>query len=293
VQLAVQDQLNGKMYLPLQQAMERKIVIVHETSNVNELAIENVSRTEEVFVQAGDIVKGGQQDRVLAVDMIMPARSGKMQIDAFCVEHDRWHRRGAEPSEQFSASSKMVASKDLKLATKQEASQARVWREVGVAQEKLSARVAGDAQSEDSPSSLQLTMENTAVSRLADEYVRNLLAIVEEKSDVVGFAFAINGKINSADLYGSNSLFLKLWPKLLNTAAIEAVSERQTNETITPVSAEMINAFLVDAESGQESPRDVTERTQMIKRQSVKSLFFETRDSELNAVWIHRNYLAN
>lgn len=62
-------------YTPLQDAMERKIVTVHETGTVNELAIENGSATEDVFVQAGDIVKGGRQDRVLSVDMVLPAKS--------------------------------------------------------------------------------------------------------------------------------------------------------------------------------------------------------------------------
>ncbi len=74
------DQPNSKLFVPLQEAMESKLVIVDETSEVNELAIENVSKTDEAIVQAGDIVKGGQQDRVLAVDLIMPARSGKMPI---------------------------------------------------------------------------------------------------------------------------------------------------------------------------------------------------------------------
>src|SRR5467141_3814558 len=60
-------QPNPKPFVPLQETMERKAVIVHETSKVNELSIENVSQTEEVLVQAGDIVKGGQQDRILAV----------------------------------------------------------------------------------------------------------------------------------------------------------------------------------------------------------------------------------
>ena len=35
-----------------------------------ELSIENVS-SEEVYVQSGDIVKGGQQDRMMAVDLIL------------------------------------------------------------------------------------------------------------------------------------------------------------------------------------------------------------------------------
>ena len=80
------DHLDAKPFMPLQEAMERNAVIVHETSEVNELSIENVSQSEEVLVQAGDIVKGGRQDRVLAVDLIMPAGSGKMPIAAFCVE---------------------------------------------------------------------------------------------------------------------------------------------------------------------------------------------------------------
>src|SRR5215217_9776340 len=42
------DQPGAPMFTPLQEAMERNLVIVHETSDVNELAIENVSGLEEV-----------------------------------------------------------------------------------------------------------------------------------------------------------------------------------------------------------------------------------------------------
>ncbi len=56
-----EDRIKNKDFLTLQEALKKKKVVVHETQQVNELAIENVSKTEEVFVQAGDIVKGGQQ----------------------------------------------------------------------------------------------------------------------------------------------------------------------------------------------------------------------------------------
>src|SRR5262249_42685987 len=84
-----ENQKAGKSPLTLQEAMAEKKVIVHETGNVNELSIENVS-DEEVYVQSGDIVKGGRQDRVLAMDLIVPPKSGKMPIESFCVEHGRW-----------------------------------------------------------------------------------------------------------------------------------------------------------------------------------------------------------
>ena len=54
----------GHQLLTLQEAMEQKKVIVHETSAVNELSIENVSADVDVFVQSGDIVRGGKQDRL-------------------------------------------------------------------------------------------------------------------------------------------------------------------------------------------------------------------------------------
>jgi hypothetical protein len=54
------DTLKGD-YLTLQEAMRDKKVIVHETENVNELAVENVS-DKAVYIQSGEIVKGGKQD---------------------------------------------------------------------------------------------------------------------------------------------------------------------------------------------------------------------------------------
>jgi hypothetical protein len=286
------DQPNGKPFVPLQEAMERKIVIVHETSDVNELSIENVSQNEEVLIQAGDIVKGGQQDRVLAVDLIMPARSGKIPIAAFCVEQGRWQQRGQERADHFNSSPNMAVTRDLKLAVRQDNSQSRVWQQVGEDQKTLSRGVASDVTSEVSRSSLQLALENERVRESTDAYVAKLSSIVEGKSDVIGYAFAINGKINGADLYYSNSLFKKFWPKLLKTTAIEAVAARPLNETSVTVPADAMKVFFRSLEHGEESTNEPTGRTHMIKRESDQGFFFETRDLAQNGSWIHRSYLA-
>src|SRR5205814_5729749 len=81
--------------LTLQEAMDQKKVVVYETGKVNELSIENTS-SQDVYVQSGDIVKGGRQDRVLSTDLVLPPHSGKLSIAAFCVEHGRWTKRGNE-----------------------------------------------------------------------------------------------------------------------------------------------------------------------------------------------------
>ena len=283
--------LPGKTPLTLSEAMERGMVKVHETSDVNELEIENVSSSDEVYVQAGDIVKGGKQDRVLAVDLLVPARSGRMPISSFCVEQGRWNVRGTEPMAEFNSAVDMAPSIDLKLATKHSRSQAKVWEGVAHQQDKLSASTNANVASSVSRSSLPLTLGSEAVQASSEEYIDALREIIRGRDDVIGFVFAINGRINSADTYGSNALFLKLWPKLLKATAIEALGESHLNERGTPPALEVFSDFLSDAESARLEPdRIVTNRVRMITRESDRAVFIESRDSERGS-WLHRNYL--
>ncbi len=81
----------GPAPLTLQEALAKESVRVAETGSVNELKIENLG-DEDVYIQSGDIVKGGRQDRVLTASFILPKKSGS-----------RAHRvllRGAWPLEQ-------------------------------------------------------------------------------------------------------------------------------------------------------------------------------------------------
>ena len=287
-----ENELNGKTPLTLEEAMERKLVIVHETSDVNKLEIENISKADEVYVQAGDIVKGGKQDRVLAIDLIVPAHSGRMPLDAFCVEHGRWTPRASESPEAFSVSTEIVPSKELKLAAKHANSQAQVWARVEESQGKLSAAANTNVASNVSRSSLQLSLENKEVRANADEYIDSLRSIVNGKEDVIGFVFAINGEINSADTYGSGELFAKLWSKLLKASAIEAVSESYGRSSSATVRSDDTREFLDDAESaGVRSERTVTDRIRMITRESKHVVLIESRDSE-HGTWLHRNYIT-
>lgn len=286
------DKLAGKTFLTLQEALRQRKVVVYETKNVNELAIENLSRYEEVYVQSGDIVKGGQQDRMLGVDLVVPPRSGKISISAFCVEQGRWQKRGNEESTHFSSSNERVATRELKLAANRTKSQGEVWSKVAEAQTKLSANVGGRVNAPVSTSSFQLTLENRQVQETADAYIKALSHIADKHADVVGYAFAINGKINSADVYAANALFRKLWPSLLKASAVEAIAELQKNQRVdTKVSAAEVDAFLDDAEGGAATEKDVTKRVQMITRESKVNILFETRDRSAKGPWLHRSYI--
>jgi len=281
--------IKSKTFLTLQEALVQKKVVVYETRSVNELSIQNFS-DQDVYVQSGDIVKGGQQDRMIGVDLIVPPRSGKLPISAFCVEHGRWSGRGNERASQFNSSADAVATKDIKLAAKRSNSQGAVWENVKVAQDKLSENLGTRVNSSVSASSLQLAVENAKVQESADSYIKALVGIANRSDDVIGYVFAINGKVNSADIYGSNVLFKKLWPKLLKANAIEAIAELQKDK-FHPASADSVRGFLSEAEKAKGSDKDVNARVNLLTREDDENILFETRDRAEKGAWVHRNYI--
>ena len=282
----------AKQMLTLDEAIDQGKVIVYETRNVNELAVENVSG-EDVFIESGDIVKGGAQDRTLKDDFILQSKSGRVNLSAFCVEHGRWSRRGNEAVATFGGAHDAIASKQLKMAVKMKSDQGEVWARVADAQAQLSSNLRSDVRAAPSPTSYQMSMNAPVVQRSIDGYLQELAGIVNGKSDVVGYAFAIDGKLNSADVYGSHEMFVKLWMKLLRANAVEAVSSAAAGKRFAPVPESVVKAALADAESGKPVVRNVNERTDVLVRETAQNIMFETRDLAVqNRGWIHRNYLT-
>jgi hypothetical protein len=284
------DLLPGRNFLTLQEALAQKKVRVYETKDVNELAIRNFSN-QDVYVQAGEIVRGGEQDRMISIDFIVPPRSGRMPIAAFCVESGRWNQRGQEQAGWFSSSENSAATKDLKLAAKRSASQEAVWENVSVAQQKLSKNVAEVVAVSASPTSYELSVENAKVRETTGAYISALNGLLRNKPDVIGYAFAINGHVNSADVYASHALFAKLWPKLLKASATEALAELDQQAKAEPVATEAIHEFLADSEQPKAKSKDVTQRVRVVTREDDDNIFFETQDRREKDAWVHRNYI--
>ncbi len=282
---------SAKNLLTLDEAIDQRKVVVYETRNVNELAVENVS-SEDVFIESGDIVKGGAQDRTLKDDIILPSKSGKVSLNSFCVEHGRWTRRGSEDVGTFGEAHQAIASKDLKMAVKMKQDQREVWARVAEAQAQLSSNLRTDVRAAPSPTSFAMTLEAPAVQRSIDGFLQDLAGIINGKNDVIGYAFAIDGKLNSADVYGSHDLFAKLWMKLLRATSVEAVTAYQAGKKFEPVTASTVKIALADAESGKASATNLTARTEVVVKETAQNVMFETRDRAQHEIWIHRNYLT-
>lgn len=281
------DQIQSKL-LTLDEALAAKKVIVHETKDVNKLAIENVS-DQDVFVQAGDVVKGGQQDRALAVDMIVPPKSGKVPIHAFCVEQGRWNKRDMEADTYFSSSKDRLVGNRLNLAARSARSQGQVWRNVEYEQGRLKKRLEEEVKDAKSETSYQLTLENKKLLDTIAAYVKALEKCPDRKTEVIGYAVVINGKVYNADVYANADLFRKLWPKLLKGSAIDATVEKDAKVKYLPARASDVLAFLAEAQRGKETQKDVTKELKESQKETSKSVLFETRSDK---AILRRSYLA-
>ncbi len=283
------DQLAGRRLLPLARALAEKKVIVRETGSVSRLTIENLSN-EEVYVQAGEIVKGGRQDRVLSSDLVLPPKSGRIEIASLCVESGRWRQRGTESADSFASAEANLAHKDLKYSNHMNL-QNGVWDNVTRVQEKLTSNAGGDVRGAQSASSLQLTLESDRVRDGVEGYLRALEPLLRTHPDAVGYAFAINGELNSAELYGSPALFRELWPKLIRASAVEALAERQAGVPHTPPPLEAVRAFLERADEGAVTEKPALAGTRSVGRETSSRLVIEAQETTRGGAWLHRSYL--
>jgi hypothetical protein len=282
----------AKKLLTLQEAMEQKKVAVYETGHVNELAIENLS-SENVYIQSGDIVKGGQQDRVFPTDFMLTSHSGRVPISSFCVERGRWSKRGVEPDKQFSASY-LMAPNNVKMAARDKKNQNEVWNQVAHSSQGLASNsrsYGARAIVGTSTTSMQIALESKPVVEATAAYVESLSKVADGKDDVVGYAYAINGKVNSAEVYASNDLFRRMWPKLLKSSAAEALTEKEKASAPPPDTA-VVEQALSGAEHGHESSKEVKKRVSVTKKESDNMILFETQVKHVGDGWLHRSYVA-
>ena len=282
-------------FLTLTEALERGDARVAETSSVNELTIENLCVDSPIIVFSGDIVKGGKQDRTVVYDFVIEPGSGPQFMPVHCVESGRWSRRGEEDSGAFGSAVKALAGKAIKLGNRgkgEGAGQSEVWAGVGKFQAQLSHAVASDVQDDESASSLQLSLENEKLQSSAAEYYEDLAKAFAANPEAIGFVFAIDGELNSAEVFGSARLFRRVWPRLLEAAAVEAIGTRGDARGLEQVTAEDLSVLLSGHIDGRCEKKRTNPRTEERVYRYGEHVLFETIDLD-GGRWLRRNYFAN
>ncbi len=283
------DRVHTK-YLTLSEGLAQRKVVVYETGDVNQLQVENLSK-DDVYIQSGEIVKGGKQDRVLKDDIILPSASGKVTVAAFCVEHGRWTQRGKEESKSFAGAPNAISSPKLKAAVRN-AKQNEVWSEVAAAQDRLAKNLKAKVTSSQSESSYQLTLESPKLRETVASFQREMLGLAARFPDSVGYVVSVNGEVTGSDVYAGHDLFLKLWPKLLESVAVEAISAGRQGEKFADPSMDEVREAATGNGARVTADQKVNSRTGAVKADLPSGQVYETRDSASGGAGpVHRSYV--
>jgi len=197
-----------------------------DTDAVNSLTIQNKSQ-DTIYLMAGDVVKGGKQDRLIAQDMIVPPRT-ITDISVFCVEPHRWNYEGNpdETSEEQAARDKKifaftgyynVASNEIRKTAKQTKNQKAVWEKVG------EWTAANNAKS-DSGSYTNLENSEDYTSK-RNQYLKVFLNDFKNSNNTVGIIAVSGDKVLGCDIFNHPDLFDKQLPGLLHSYITDAITK--------------------------------------------------------------------
>ncbi|WP_353776959.1 DUF6569 family protein [Winogradskyella sp. 3972H.M.0a.05] len=294
--LSGKEEIDGKPYKTLSEAMEAKEVTVKETGSVNQLSIDNDSQFY-VFIHSGDIVKGGKQDRTIAFDIIIPPKTKNIPLESFCVEQGRWRQRSNENVSTFSANTKMLSSKDLKLAAKHANNQGVVWQKVSEQSTSLNKNLsdksgyAVDVTDNESDSSLQLALESKELKKSRDSIFEKLKPLIKTP-DAIGFAYTINGEIYGIEVYNNKSLFTDLWDKLLESVIVEAISKEGEDLTTEASKKDVATYMNAVKQNDKKTDKKLNKITNLKTIKNDKgNIVFITEDLEKQN-WIHKSYMT-
>ena len=299
---------DAREYITLDEGLAARSVAVREKgtaarqdqAEVNTLEIENRS-DKWLFLQAGDIVKGGKQDRTIMTDLTLAPRSGPQPLQAFCVEHGRWIPGGDGLA--FLNNPGIVAGARLKMAIQSDKSQPRVWQEVAKAEERAvkAARAGGALLAADaslsSTGTYNAIAENTTLSASRGAYVTALLPHIRKYNNAIGLAIGINGKVTSADVYASPALFQRLSGKLLSSYALEGLLARDASQQATVPTKEQVIAFLSKPAAARAATETVGTSMQRSTRETDEAVVYQyghlnqPTSTPPGIVVVHQNYL--
>jgi hypothetical protein len=266
--------------LTLEQGLAGGLVKIHEADKLP-IQVENLSG-RSLFIQVGDMIKGGLQDQVVVSDYVIGPHSGRVPIETLCVDPFRSAARTGDSATAFSATGGLIPSRAATLALLAQPSsdtavrrlrQSAVWWSIDSVRTALSQRLGhtletprhltwDETQTTDPwalalqqslrsqwKTSLPLALEDPGLARAERPYLEALLAS-GQRTGVIGAVFAINGRLEGAEIYQSGRLFRAMWPTLLRAYATRALLAGPDEHAAVPSVAD-VTAFLDAADAGQ------------------------------------------
>jgi len=208
-------------FTTLQEAQAAGLATIRERedgADVRTLELENRGDLP-LLLCAGTLLRGGQQDRQIGQDLVVAAHS-KVDVDAFCVEPDRWSE-GTGPATSFEAQP-CVAVEAVRASAQYGRDQAAVWEGVG----RANAVACGENLPPTGTLLATFDPDDEITQQRREERARAVLfrfdQLRRDGAAVVGFAYAIGGAPVSVRTFAHPRLLESQLPAFVTTMCIEA-----------------------------------------------------------------------
>jgi len=182
--------------------------------------------------------------------------------------------KAAEADQGKFVASAGALSKSGRVAAQHDKDQGKVWEEVAEANAKGKVAIRSGAFTGQ-------YVEADAKKRL-DPYLEHLTKEISEQPNVVGVVVAIDGRVESFDVFESTPLFRKLWPKLLKSFAVDAanaIDSRDPEEKAPPACSQQVAAtFVKEAIAAEATSQEESHGLSIAKTDTDKVLLFSAHD---------------
>jgi hypothetical protein len=226
------------------QALKDGLVTVQERGttaieNVHFLSLYNNS-DKNILVSSGEVLAGGRQDRVVAKDTIVIAKSGRVDLPVMCVEEGRW----SEKDKKFIY--QKMANTHLRKTIDETRSQVQIWKEINdqLERDKIKNKTLSYLSREKDKAFIQLQNEYW-------QYFEPKFA-QQPDSNVVGIVCISGDKILGSDIFISRHLFYGKLQALMQGYIEEATLFGSLPAVADEKVSRYLDQFLQDDQSQEE-----------------------------------------
>src|SRR3989338_1122490 len=182
------------------------------SGTVNTLFAKNNSN-DTIFIMAGEVVKGGKQDRVIGQDVVL-VPGQEVNLSAFCIESSRWTTKegnGGKFTGYYN-----VSSMDIRKTVTTEKNQSMVWQKVD------EHTAANGASSE---THTYTNLENSEeYQKSVQEYMEMFKDAFKDDDRVIGVIAVTGDQVMGLDIFATHDLFITSFPNLLHSYAGNAIT---------------------------------------------------------------------
>ncbi len=270
-----------RAYTTLDDALANGWLVISEVSggHVPQVELNNYSK-QVIYIMGGEVISGGKQDRIFGREVLLSPGARHVVVPVYCVEQNRWQYE----TDTF-YSKQNLGTWNLRATAQMapEGAQAEIWGDISAAHRDMGVRSRTMAYQE--------AYEQKGVKEKVLEHERYFQRIPSLRKDTIGVVVGVGGRVVSVDLFSSPSVFQSLWPKILKSSALAAVSGAGAG-AVTQDDAAWFIRRLYDMRYQRKAAVDLGVEFSACESVNVNALVYKSDVVHLSAFSQERNWIS-